>query len=171
LQRYRQVREHLVAVAKEIGVRDTAVDLLSLGIAIATVLELPVPDDVQFLPLDAADADAAAWRDVRSELASFDTVDRALQELPAPPWEPELPIPKDATRRGVRLFRDVAASTRGIEATTSVDAVVDVAVRLAASFGEQVDAALVLSHQPLIARTRGDWAHVYAALLVLSSLF
>jgi hypothetical protein len=169
-QRYRHVREHLVAVAREIAARETSTDLESLGTALASMLALPVPDDVRFLPFDAAGADDAAWREARSLLSSCEPVARALEELPAQPWETELPIPKDATRRGVRLFREVGSATREIEATTSVKAVVRVAGRLAASFGEQVDAAVVLTDARLSARMQGDWAHVYAALLVVRPL-
>ena len=81
-----------------------------------------------------------------------------------------MPIPEEATRRGVRLFRDVAATTREIEATTSVKAIVQVAAHLAQSLGEQIDAADVLADANLSARMRGEWAHVYAAQLLLRTL-
>jgi hypothetical protein len=170
VQRYRHVREHLVAVAREIAARETSVQLESLGTALAAALAAPLPSTVQFLPLDVAAADDTAWRDSRSALSPFELIVRSLDALPAPPWEAELPIPKDATRRGVRLFREVPQSTRETEATTSVKAVVQVAVRLAVSFGEQVDPAAILVDARLSARMQGGWAHVYAALLLLRPL-
>jgi len=168
-QRYQQALEHVVAVAREIGARQVAIDLNLLSAALAAALGSPTPDRVRFLPIDAAAPDESALGTVRAAILSFDVVSRALGELPDPPWEAELPIPKDATQRGVRLFRDIAAPTREIEATTSVDAVVRVASRLALSLGELVDVG-VLGDAGLSARMRGEWAHVYAALLALRRL-
>ncbi|SDF36625.1 protein of unknown function [Myxococcus virescens] len=168
--RYRRAREHVVAVAREIGAREASVDLALLGTAISDALASPTPDDVRFLPVETAAPDDAAWRAVRLAVSSFDVVVRALEELPPPPWDSELPTPRDATQRGVRLYRDVAATTREIDATTSVKAVVQVAVRLAASFNEQVDGASVLADAPFNARMSGEWAHVYSALLLLRPL-
>jgi hypothetical protein len=168
--RYQRVLVHLIAVARETGAREASVDLDLLGAALADALALPVPDNVQFLPLESAKPDDAAQRTVREVVSPFDVVRRAIEALPSPPWNAELPIPEDATRRGVRLFRDIAATTREIDATTSVKAVVHVAMLLAPSFGELVDATNVLVNVPLSARMRGDWAHAYAALLVLRPL-
>ena len=61
-------------------------------------------------------------------------------------------------------------ATREIEATTSVKAIVQVAARLATSIGEQIDATAILGDPILSARTQGEWAHVYAAQLLLRSL-
>jgi hypothetical protein len=170
VQRYRVVRDHLVAVARELGARDSSTDLKSLSSAIAGVLFEPVPDAVQYSPHDVAAVDSAAWRSVRTALASFEPIAQALAELPTPPWQVELPIPEGATRRGVRLFRDAVDATREIEATTSVKAIVQVAARLASSLGERIDTTEILANANLSVRLQGEWAHVYAAQLLLRSL-
>lgn len=170
LQRYRLVREHLIAVVRELGARDSSTDLKLLSSTVAGVLAVPVPDAVRYLPLDVSAADETAWHALRAALATFGSIARPLAELPAPPWQAELPIPEEATRRGVRLFRDAAMTTREIEATTSVQAIVQVAARLATSIGEQIDATAILGDPILSARTQGEWAHVYAAQLLLRSL-
>jgi hypothetical protein len=169
VERYRGVVAHLAAVAREIGARDPSMHLEGLGRVVSSVLGSPCPDHVAHLPLDRADADGAAWRTIREALISFPNVSRALEDIGAPPWE-DLPIPKEATRRGVRLFRDVSMSTRQVEATTTTIAVVDAAVRLAPLSGEAVDRASILADSRLVERMQGEWAHAYAALLVLRQL-
>ena len=169
-QRFRRVREHLVAVAREIGAREANVDLDALSMALASIAATPAPDTVQFVPLDEAKADEAALEVVRDAVVTVDLVSRGFAELPALPWrlDDELPVPeKSATQRGVRLFRDASASARESDATTSVNAVVGVAVRVAATVGETVDAPAILGDAKLAARMRGEWAHVYSALLLL----
>lgn len=51
-----------------------------------------------------------------------------------------------------------------------MNAVISVAARLAASLGETVGASAILADAKLSARMRGEWAHVYAALLLLRPL-
>jgi hypothetical protein len=169
-QRFRRTRDHLVAIVREVGAREANVDLDALSAALADTGTAPVPDAVQFVPPDVANTDEAALAAVRAAVTSFDSVSRALTELPAPPWDEELPIPKDATQRGVRLFRDCSPSARESDATTSVNAVISVAARLATSLGETVGASAILADTKLSARMRGEWAHVYAALLLLRPL-
>lgn len=169
-QRFRRTRDHLLAIVREVGAREPNLDLEALSAVLAHTATAHVPDSVQLVPPDAANADEAALASVRTAVASFDIVSRALAELSAPPWDEELPIPKDATQRGVRLFRDCSTSARESDATTSVNAVVSVAARLAASLGETVDASAILADARLSARMRGEWAHVYAALFLLRPL-
>jgi hypothetical protein len=171
-RRYRRSRDHLIAVVREVGTRDRSIDLAALAAALAEVSSAPIPDAVQFVPTDEAHADEVALVAARGSVAQFEVVSRALAELPPPPWplNNELPIPKDATQRGVRLFRDSTASAREVDATTTVNAVINVAVRLAASFGEAIDTTGLLTDAGLAARMRGEWAHVYAALLLLRQM-
>lgn len=169
-QRFRRTRDHLVAIVREVGAREANVDLDVLSAALADTGTAPVPDAVQFVPPDVAKADEAALVSIRAAVASFDSVSRALTELPAPPWDEGLPIPKDATQRGVRLFRECSPADRESDATTSVNAVISVAARLAAALGETVSASAILADARLTARMRGEWAHVYAALLLLRPL-
>lgn len=169
-QRFRRTRDHLVAIVREVVAREANVDLDAISAALADTATAPVPDAVQFVPPDVASADEAALAGVRAAAASFDGASRALTELPAPPWDEELPIPKDATQRGVRLFRDCSPFARESDATTTVNAVIKVAERLAASLGETVNASAILADVKLLARLRGEWAHVYAALLLLRPL-
>lgn len=169
-QRFRRTRDHLIAIVREVGARETNIDLEALSASVADTGTAPVPDEVQFVPPDVANADGAALASVRAAVASFDSVSRALTELPATPWDEELPIPNDATQRGVRLFRDCSPSARESDATTSVNAVISVSVRLAASLGETVSASAILADARLSARMRGEWAHVYSALLLLRPL-
>jgi len=170
VQRFRRTRDHLVAIVREVGAREADVDLEALSAALADTGAAPVPEAVQFFPPDVAKADETALVSIRAAVAPFDSVSRALTELPAPPWDEELPIPKDATQRGVRLFRDCSLAARESDATTSVSAVISVAARLAASLGETVSAPAILADARLSARMRGEWAHVYAALMLLRPL-
>ena len=98
VQRYRLVREHLIAVARELGARDSSTDLKSLSSTVAGVLADPIPDSVRYMPLGVAAADDVAWRAVRTALTTFETIAEALAKLPSPPWPAELPIPEEATR-------------------------------------------------------------------------
>lgn len=170
VRRYQNSRSHLIAVAREIGVQESSIDLETLGKTIAMALAAPVPDSVKHLPLDASNAETIALREVGEVLSSFAAIKRRLDKLPTPPWEGNLPLSEGSTARGVRLFRDVEAFTRAIESTTSVKAVVQVAVRLAASLFEKVEPTVVLADAQLQARMQGEWAHVFAALSNLRSL-
>jgi len=162
--RYQLVREHLVAVVREISVRDDRTDLRAIGAAIAPLLNAAAPEETATLPPDLAQPDRAAWDAVRAAVAHLPALFAALDSLPAPPWVDDLPIPADATRRGVRLFLQESQGKREIEASTSVQAVVRVASRLAAMLSELIDSASVLADADLRLRFSGEWAHVYAAL-------
>jgi len=169
-QRFRRARDHFIAVVREIGARETNIDLTLLSAALVEVYTAPVPDAVQFVPPDAANADEAALASVLAAVTSFDIVSRSLSGLQGMPWNDELPIPNDVTQHGVRLFRDSSATSRENDATTSVNAVINVATLLASSLGETVDASALLGDAGLSARMRGEWAHVYAALLIVHPL-
>lgn len=169
-KRYRDVLEHLAAVARDIAIRGSGVDLSALHSALVAIVAAPAPEAVRFLPFDVADSDGTAFRDIQHGLARFDPVARSIMTLGPPPWPEDLPIPSEATRRGVRLFREFPAWAREIEATTSVKAVLEVARLLGTPLGEQIDSEAILRNADLSIRSRGEWSNVYAALVALRRL-
>ena len=170
--RYRSVRDHLIAIMREVGVRDTETDLNALGALVARLEQSEAPERVVTLPPDEANSDREAWYAIIDATSHFPAILHALESLPHPPWEDELPIPtKATTKRGVRLFREVPPRNREIEATTSIKAVVQVASGIASTIGEYLDPSSVLADPKLTERISGEWAHVYAALAYLRTKF
>jgi len=169
-KRYRTLRDYLVAIARELAVRDTDVALSALCPALAGVAIAELPERIVTLPPDAVDIDAAALDTVLTSIVEFNGLVLAFRSLPRSPWISEPPLPKGATRRGVRLFLEFPDSVRAIEARTAVDAVIDVAILLARTFGEVVDRESLRTAPALIERTTGAWAHVYGALAMLRDL-
>lgn len=170
VRRYTEVVKHFAAVAREIAARSGSTDLGAIGIELTRLLAAPTPTAVATLPLEGAQADAAALAATLSSLAGFPSVVRPLASIAKPPWQGDLPLPEEASRRGVRLYLEVPQQTREIDASTSVRAVVEVAARLAAGLNEQVDSARLLADVDLQLRIKGEWAHVYAALWRLRQL-
>lgn len=170
VKQYQDAKDHWTAVARELGVRDASTDLAALSKVMMDLLSAPVPDAVQYRPPDVVRAAEVAWRDVQAALDAFPAIVTSLGSVTPPPWSDELPIPVEATRRGARLFRDSPVSVREVEAVTSVRAIIEVATRLAATVGERVDGTMILLEPSLSSRMKGEWAHVYAALLMLRPL-
>jgi hypothetical protein len=73
-QRFLRVRDHLIAVVREIGARDANIDLDALSTVLATAAAEPIPHTVQFVPFAEAKADEAALTAVREAAASFNGV-------------------------------------------------------------------------------------------------
>lgn len=167
IARYRTVWNHLLAVARELAIRDTKVDLDDVAAVLDAAATGEPPDTVACVPPDSATADATAFAELRRVLARFATMLTALDTLPAPPWPYELPVPTDATKRSVALYKDEPVRKREVEANVTVQAVVEVAVLLAPASGEQVDGPSVLATGRLGRLIAGSWANVYGALLVL----
>ncbi len=165
--RYRSIWNHILAVVRERAARDDKLDLDELTSFLEPLDGAEVPEEVATLPLDVAGPDEAAWAEMRRMLDVYPTLASAVDGLPSPPWGDELPIPRDATKRGVRLYREEPVETREIEASVSVRAVVQIAVQLAPSLGESVDGSIVLANPRIVRLTAGAWAHVYCALAVL----
>ena len=134
--------------------------LAALALSLTRLLAAPTPAAVATLPLEDAQAEATALTVTLSSLAGFPSVARHLTSIAKPPWQGDLPLPEEASRRGVRLFLEVPQQTREIEASTSVQAVVEVAARLAAGLNEQVDSACLLSDADLQLRIKGEWARL-----------
>ena len=168
--RFREALVHLVAVVREIAARSGNTDLDAIGAVLDAALEQRAPDHVAGVPPDDAGADSGALNTVYTWLAGHDDLRDALLRLPQPPWGREFPVPDEgrkASKRGILLYRDQPATSREVEARSTVEAVLAVGAELAPSLGERID-PIVTAAVPAVARlTIGAWANVYAALASL----
>jgi hypothetical protein len=167
IARYRIVWNHLLAVARELAIRDTKVDLDDVADVLDAAATGEPPEAVACVPPEAAPTDATAFAELRHLLGRFPTMLTALDTVPATPWPYELPVPADATKRSVALYKDEPVRKREVEAKVTVQAVIEVAMLLAPASGEQVDGPSVLAAGRLGRLVAGSWANVYGALLVL----
>lgn len=164
VRRFHDVIQHLGAIAKELAVGSASLDLIAVAGSLNLLQNISIPAEVSEMPVDQSGVDRYVLDQALDSVASYGPIARQLTAIQAPPWQVELPLPGDVSRRGVRLFQDIPWQTREIDAATSVRAIIEIAQRLAPDYTEDVDASAVLADNALQSRIEGQWAHVYAAL-------
>ncbi len=167
--RYRKVRAWIIAIARELLVR-TKNPLEEIGADLDRLERAKVPDLVAELPVTQAPIAPRAKGAVLAVLQRLPNVRTRLRKLDVPAEGFPDPSAVGGTFAGTEIFFSQPQSAREAVATSTVTAILRVAVEIAATYGERVDDAAIRAHPAIVQRTQGAWAHVRVASRLLKDL-